>query len=591
MNRPLHKLMDKQVLWFAKVGIGLVACFALSASDFVPDLVPAFGHHDNLVLPGETTVSTVSWKNRRVVRTQFGQIRGVNGKGNTWSWKGIPFASPPIGWLRWKAPVDPKPWTGIRSGRNFGKSSSQILPVVGLYGSEDCLFLNIWRPKGTNSKLPVYFFIHGGGNSLGTPVLPDYYGYSVAGKSKMLYVSVNYRLSVLGWFRHPAVTASDSPADRSGNFGTLDQIKALEWVRDNIAAFGGDPDNVTIAGESAGAMNVLSLMTSPLAKGLFHRAIAESGIVIMETTADAEKASSNLLASLLLADNRVTDLEAGGRMAANMSNLDIDTYFRSKTPAQLMEHIPMEVVSMLKWPSIYTDGSVLPEEGYQVFTSGNWANKVPLLIGVNKDEAKYFRWYQKVLEPGSGRYEIMSRYQSLFWRIVGLDSVALAITTHPDSPPVFAYRFDWGSPDSFGVSVLPKKMGAYLGAYHHAEIPFFLGTGISDLTVITGIAFTKENRPGRKLLTDLCMAYLANFAKTGNPNGSDLPVWKPWNPAPGSNKLMILDAGFSGLRLSASEDIVTFKSLVSQIKAELKEPDRGEILKIVMGPSPLGIVK
>jgi len=537
-------------------------------------------------------ISTIEpWKDRPVVTTIYGKVRGYRTQNNTWSWKGIPYASPPTGPLRWKAPVDPEPWEGTRSGRNFGNSASQILPVVGPIGSEDCLFLNIWRPRGSTIKLPVYFFIHGGGNSLGSPALRDYYGSQVAGRSRILYVSVNYRLSVLGWFRHPAVTNTGSPADRSGNFGTLDLIKALEWVRDNIAAFGGDPGNVTIAGESAGAMNVLSLLTSASAKGLFHRAVTESGLLTMVKRSDAETISSDLLASLLLADKSAKDKEESMRLAGSMSNREIEAYFRSKTPGELMLNIPTEVTSLLRWPCIYADGSVLPEEGYQVFNSGTWENKVPLLIGVNKDEAKLFRWMQKIVVPGSRRYELLSRYQSLFWRIVGLDSVAAVITSHPDAPPVFAYRFDWGSPDDEGVSVLPNHMGADLGAYHHAEIPFFLGTGISDLTVVTGRTFTRENREGRNKLTDLCMEYLSNFAKSGNPNGGNLPEWKSWDPDPGAHKLIILDAGFADLRISASTETVTLLSLIRLINSELEEPERGEILEIVMGPSPLGIIR
>lgn len=561
----------------------------LSAAAMLGLLVTISGN--SLTEEYESSGPTESWKGEPVVMTRYGLIRGYGARQNTWSWKGIPYAAPPVGPLRWKAPVDPKPWETIRSGRIFGNSASQLLPLVGPYGSEDCLYLNIWRPKGRETGLPVYLFIHGGANSLGTSALPDYFGNTVSRKSDMVYVSVNYRLNVLGWFRHPAVTGNGSPADRSGNFGTLDLIKALEWVRDNISAFGGDPGNVTIAGESAGAMNVLTLLISRAAKGLFHRAIAESGIVMVQNTADAEISSAKLLTNLLVSDGTAKNEEEAVKVAATMSYSKIDAYFRSKYPAELMKNIPDMAFGIAKWPYIYTDGFVIPEEGYAVLQSGNWANQVPLLIGVNKDEAKWFRWMLKDVEPGTESYEIHSRYQSLLWRIVGLDSVATAITAHRDAPPVFAYRFDWGSPDAYGISVLPKNLGEHVGAHHHAEIPFFLGTGLSELSVITGNPFTKENRQGRKKLTDLCMAYLANFAKTGDPNGDNLPVWKPWNPAPGADKLIILDAGLHDLRISALQEAVTYETLLSRINTELKEPRRGEILRILTGPSPLGIIK
>ncbi len=222
-----------------------------------------------------------TWTDKPVVKTNYGLIKGFADKGLTWCWKGVPYAAPPVGPLRWKAPVDPAAWDGIRDAKKFGSSASQLLPVVGAKGSEDCLYLNIWRPRGEARGLPVYLFIHGGGNSIGTGSSRDYYGNAVAGKSNMVFVSVNFRLGVMGWFRHPAVTGSGSAEDQSGNFGTLDLIKALEWVHENIEAFGGDPGNVTIAGESGGAMDVLSLLTSPLADGLFHRAVVESGLSMM----------------------------------------------------------------------------------------------------------------------------------------------------------------------------------------------------------------------------------------------------------------------------------------------------------------------
>jgi len=561
----------------------------LSAAVVLGILVTTSGNSE--IDGNEESGITASWKGEPVVMTKYGLIRGYGARQNTWSWKGIPYAAPPVGPLRWKAPVDPKPWDDIRSGRIFGNSASQMLPVIGPYGSEDCLFLNIWRPKGHETDLPVYLFIHGGANSLGTSALPDYFGNAVAGKSNMLYISVNYRLNVLGWFRHPAVTGTGLPADQSGNFGTLDLIKALEWVRDNIAAFGGDPGNVTIAGESAGAMNVLTLLISPAAKDLFHRAVAESGIVMVQNVADAEISSAKLLTNLLISDEKAKNEEEAVKIVATMSMDEIDTYFRSKFPSELMKNIPDMAFGIAKWPYIYTDGFVIPEEGYAVFTSGNWANKVPLLIGVNKDEVKWFRWMQKDVEPGTDRYEFHSRYQSLLWRIVGLDSVAMAISSHRDAPPVYGYRFDWGSPDAYGISVLPKNLGEHVGAHHHAEIPFFLGMGLSELSVVTGDPFTKENRPGREKLTNLCMTYLANFARTGNPNGNDLPVWKPWNPRPGADKLIILDADLNDLRISSSSDIITQNMLFSRIKSELKEPERSEILNIITGPSPLGIIK
>ena len=174
------------------------------------------------------------WRNEATVQTKYGLVAGYSDK-NIWCWKGIPYASPPVEELRWKAPRDPIPWLGTRKTRKFGNSASQVAPILGSIGSEDCLYLNIWRPKSSETELPVYLYIHGGGNSIGSAATSQYYGNAVAEKSNLLYVSVNYRIGPMGWFIHPAVTGSGSPEDQSGNFGTLDLIKSLEWIRENIS--------------------------------------------------------------------------------------------------------------------------------------------------------------------------------------------------------------------------------------------------------------------------------------------------------------------------------------------------------------------
>jgi para-nitrobenzyl esterase len=535
------------------------------------------------------TLSPGSWDNRATVQTLYGLLKGTSGDGPAWCWKGIPYARPPLGELRWKAPVDPLPWSGTREALKYPSIAAQVLPVLGPSGSEDCLYLNVWRPKTADTGLPVYLFIHGGGNSIGSGSSRDYRGQEFATRSNVVYVTVNFRLGVMGWFRHPAVTGSGSPADRSGNFGTLDLIKALEWIHENITAFGGDPGNVTIAGESGGAMDVLSLLISPPAAGLFHRAVVESGLTLVHGTADAEAQSVKLLSNLLIADRKASNPAEAMQVLAGMSAPAIDEYLRTKPVGEIQKSIPSIVGGMADWYSILTDGFVIPEEGYGVFETGTWANKVPLIIGVNKDEMKLFRFLQRDPKPGTPKYEWLSRYQSLLWRVSGLDRVAVPMTAHAGMPPVFAYRFDWGSTGPDGKSVLPGKMGKVLGANHYAEIPFFLGTGKNQLSVLTGSTYTRKNRPGRDKLRMLCGSYLANFARSGDPNGEGLPRWDPWNPLPGADKLIILDAGFQDLRISRSGETVTLEGVRQLIRTELQEPMRTEILNILNSPKPFGL--
>jgi para-nitrobenzyl esterase len=549
-------------------------------------VTPLFSHFRALE-SSDTTFKLGSWSDDALVQTKYGLISGFLDKGS-WCWKGIPYGDPPIGPLRWKAPLDPSPWIGTRKTRKFGDSAAQFLPFMGPIGSEDCLYLNIWRPKTSEKMLPVYFYIHGGGNSIGSSAEVGYYGNAVVEKSNLLYISVNYRLGAMGWFIHPSVTNNGSSEDRSGNYGTLDLIKALEWIRDNIEAFGGDPNNITIAGESGGAFNVLSLLISPTAKGLFHHAIAESGLSLISNTNTAEAQSIDLLSSLLIKDRKAKNQVEAGQILEKMSGKDVEEYLRSKSAFKIMKCIPKRDFGMAEWRTVFTDGMVIPKEGYDIFSTGEWANKVPLIIGCTKDELKLFGSFRKDPPKNTRKYDLVWGYRSLLWRVSGLDSLVTKMNSNPNVP-IYAYRFDWGSPDNNGMSVLPKAKGRNLGAHHAAEIPFFLGMGKSSVFMLIGKTHTKRNRVGREKLIALSMKYLANFARTGNPNGEGLPNWYPWSNIKGKDKILVLDADHDYLRISYLNDILTLKSVIDLINSELIEPELGAILSYLDELIPFGL--
>jgi len=535
--------------------------------------------------PSDHTYEPGDWANDATVQTKYGLVTGYSDK-NTWCWKGIPYATPPVRQLRWKAPLDPIPWHGTRKTRKFGSSATQIMLFLGPSGSEDCLYLNIWRPQTPETELPVYLYIHGGGNSIGSSNASAYYGNAVAGRSNLLYISVNYRLGAMGWFMHPSVTGNGSPEDQSGNYGTLDLVKSLEWVQDNITAFGGDPNNVTIAGESGGAFNVLSLLASPVAKGLFHRAIVESGLSLIWSTQDAIAQSDRLLCALLVKDRRARNEKEAKDLIDKMSDDEIDEYFRSKSAFTITKNIPARDFGMADWRTIFKDGTVLPEEGYDVFSSEKWENKVPVIIGCTKDEMKLFGYVRKTPPKNTRDYDFVWRYHSMLWRANGVDYVARKMTSN-DNVPVYVYRFDWGSIDSDGLSVLPGNKGRELGAHHAAEIPFFLGMGTDQLALLIGKTHTKQNQPGRERLTDLCMSYLANFARTGNPNREDLHRWPAWDNTEGTDKVLVLDAGLNDLRVSYLTDAISVQGVLDLVNSEIEEPERGNVLKLLNGFIPL----
>ncbi|MFW9805983.1 MAG: carboxylesterase/lipase family protein [Candidatus Thorarchaeota archaeon] len=527
----------------------------------------------------DRTFELTEWNDGSIVQTKYGIVEGYS-DGITWCWKGIPYATSPVGNLRWKAPLDPIPWLGTRKAKKFGNSAAQVMMIMGATGSEDCLYLNVWRPKSPERELPVYMYIHGGGNSIGSSATASYYGNAVAEKSNMLYISVNYRLGAMGWFMHPAVTGTGSQEDQSGNYGTLDLVKSLEWIRNNITAFGGDPSNVTIAGESGGAFNVLSLLASPSAKGLFHKAVVESGIASVWNTEEAISQSNELLVALLVKDRKVVSAEEAVRYISEMQNDEINEYLRSKSAFTITKSIPTMDFGMAIWRTIFADGAVIPTDGYDVFSTDEWPNKVPVIIGCTRDEMKLFGRFRKDTSLSAKEYDLVWGYHSMLWRANGVDTPASKMTSNSKTP-VFVYRFDWGSPDDNGTSVLPGNKGHALGAHHGAEIPFFLGTGESEFAILIGKTHTKDNQLGREKLTDLCMNYLANFARSGNPNDNSLPHWPKWNNAEGKDKVLVLDADLTDLRISYLSDRITAQDIMARINSELEEPLRGKVLTML----------
>ena len=522
-----------------------------------------------------------SWDGSPVVQTRFGRVQGFADDEGTLVWKSIPYAAPPVGELRWRAPRDPAPWPGIRSSRAFGDGCTQFNPLVGgIRGSEDCLTLNIWRPASPETGLPVYLWIHGGGNTIGSSVMVnEYRGNRVARASQVVFVSINYRLGPFGWFTLPALRDGVSPEDDSGNYGTLDIIHALRWIRDNIAAFGGDPATVAVTGESAGASNVLSLMVSPLAEGLFHRAVSQSAPASTRERSEGELRAQRVLVQLLVNDRRARTSAEAAECAAAMSAADIRAYLRSRSDRQILRCYASSATGMIDNPSIFRDGHVIPAEGLDALATSPTVAQVPLLIGSNREELKLFLAFDRRLPWKSGLAAAVARYGSRRWKASGVDAIARRISSRGDAAPVWAYEFAWGAPDETGASPMPGRWGRRLGAFHSLEIPFFLGHDTLDVA-LHPLVFTAANRPGRKALSAAMMGYAASFVRTGNPNppGSDLPLWVPWSNESGAAKSLVLDAGPRVPRIGMSSveetEGAVFEAIDSDLDASLAAKTR-----------------
>lgn len=523
-------------------------------------------------------------------QTTEGAVLGLeNALTQTISWKAIPYAQAPVGALRWKAPQAPQKRTAPLKADTFCELCPQYFdhdrnPATDhiITGSEDCLYLNIWAPKNAAGNLPVFFWIHGGRNSFQWPLLSSQDGGFLAQRGNMIVVTFNYRLGPLGFFSHPALKSGDVLSD-SGNYTTLDTIAALKWVRANIKNFGGDPGNVTIAGESAGGENVYNLVFSPLAKGLFHRAIVQSGSIRPSSTATGERHAGSILTKLLVKDGKAPNVRAAATLLSSMSIKEVDAYLRSKTPADLLGAYPEgKIRGAFDFPTSYGDGHVLPSDVYGAMKSGNY-NKAPMILGTNKEESKLFlRSYPPFTDwrkDGSlfqdpakmELYDLVDKYKSDGWKVMAVDNPARILRDNDDQPFIFTYQFAWGAGGAKN-NVMAAPLNILLGACHAMEIDFVFGTEKASLGAF---AFNEKNRPGRVALSGAMMDYWSQFARTGNPNKdkSGLPKWSPWSNIAGFPKTLVLDADLEKAKITMGRSELTNEIIEAALKAEPRQKE------------------
>lgn len=329
------------------------------------------------------SVGTVHSVDDSLLRTTTsGKVRGyVDEEHGVWAWKGVPFAKPPVGDLRWRAPQDAEPWQGERLATEdpppcIQPTFSGVFEVQPeTKGDEDCLYLNVFRPQSSEANLPVLFWIHGGGNVFGSA--GDCCVENLARKANIVIVVVQYRLGVLGFFTHPALRADSNDIEDSGNFGLLDQIKALRWTKQNIASFGGNPFNVTIGGHSAGGHDVAQLTICPLASGLFHRALDQSGGWLAQSRSSIDETATRTITYALMSDDKVNDPLEAERLVQKMPSSRIACMLRSVPAKELLHaHNCHTDNSFPVWAFVIEDGVVIPGPLFRVIESGRYA-RVP----------------------------------------------------------------------------------------------------------------------------------------------------------------------------------------------------------------------
>jgi len=482
-------------------------------------------------------------------------------RAEAWEWLGIPYARPPVGDLRWRAPRTAEAWSDTLDTVAFAPPCPQFNFFGNYIGEEDCLYLNVWRPASQERDLPVLLWVHGGSNNWGSSDWPVYDGGRLAEQANVVVVTIQYRLGPLGWLYYPPLQDGDAE-DNSGNFGTLDIIASLRWVQENIAAFGGDPSNVTAAGESAGGADVLSLTLTDKASGLFHKAIVQSAGGSVTDTADGVKAAGELLDSLMALEGITPD---------PMTDAELADYLRGKSAEEIIRSNPGT-------PAIFGDGHVLPAAGYNLFESGDFPNRVPLMIGTNKDEFKLYTnpvGYNLLPDASAELRELVGRYVSDLWRVTGADSIAATLRNLDDYPDIYVYRFNWGSPDADGNSPLPFPFGPTAGAHHGAELPFMFGNWDTFLIdEYKDILYNEDNAASREAMASVMVDYWGSFIRQGNPNGGNLPAWSPWSNAEGAVKAIVLDIDYVDNSPAITEDFEmwTVSSVLAEVEANVEEP-------------------
>ena len=542
-------------------------------------------------------------------QTRFGPVIGTDDSATTgtYSWKGVPFAKAPVGDLRWRPPVDPVRWHEARKTQAFGNACVQYGRIYGpgsnnrfdqtigqtlfqAVGQEDCLYLNIWRPAHPRGGMPVIVFVHGGSDVSGYTADPVYDGAALARAADAVVVTVNYRLGIFGFLNQTALKTGD-PATDSGNFALLDLVKALEFVQADIPKFGGDPSNVTLMGQSAGAINVWALMASPLVvqhqPQLFHRAVPLSGGISMASNLPAgslptlapaatyKLQGDALLQLRLIAAGRATNAAEADAWIASNGSTQAAEFLRSQSPASLFATLLFSTMPAqgLAGSGPIPDGFVLASDPIEAVKAGQYL-RVPVLAGNTRDEGKLFPtllgaripldaqlfakqftydpeaapqvtledWiparFLPVTAPLTG-FNAQTEFVNRIFFLRSRDNIMDALKTQQRD--LWYYRFDWDEQ--------PAPWNDIYGAAHLYDLPFLFGTFGPSL--FGNVSFNKANEPGRLELSKAMMRSLGAFARNGDPNAPEAlgVTWPTW---PGA---LVFDATKTGKAISTRPNI------------------------------------
>lgn len=517
---------------------------------------------------------------KTVVTTEYGAIEGgVSDDGSYLYWLGVPYAAPPTDTpnhkRRWRAPQDPETWSDTLPTRQFKNHCVQLGLLYELTmdvdGSEDCLYLNVWRPNTDETSLPVFFWIHGGGYQFEDASMGAYNGATFAVSQNVIVVTLDYRLGYLGWLYHKALhTSGTTDEDRSGNFALLDVIKALDWVHENIQGFGGDSNNVTIAGQSAGGAFVTALLVSPMVgDASFRRVIMQSAPMAFGDTvgfkalSDAENAANTLIQNLLINNGTANSSLQAETLAGRMNEDEIEQLLRSTDAKTLVQLAWQRSAGIPIFPdTMFMDGYVLADTADTDFANDNYKN-VPILTGTTAQEGKSFAifmmadnedalsYLREGFDPNSTNNkpvnELMTFPQQLMQAIISplatiifqmSEASLLAQISKKHDTDIFVYRFEYNN--------APAPMDALYASGHMSELPFTWGNIRASSALENLYAYCLDSDSTLNERTDLSqkmMNYWGSFIRTGNPNDPSRFSQPTWNSYSSTRLLKRLHLG------------------------------------------------
>lgn len=506
---------------------------------------------------GDVQQTEVSEKSNEVTirETEFGKVQGVSEDG-VYKWLGVPYGGDTSGENRWQAPTDPEEWAGILDTTKPGDIALQ-LSADGAVGSESALNLDIYRPENEKEDLPVLVFIHGGNNQTGRA--QEISGASFARNQDAIVVSVNYRLGALGFNPLPALKTG-TEEENSGNYTLLDLEKSLTWIRENIENFGGDSNNVTVSGFSAGGRDVMAMLISPLFEGKFDKAISFSGGMTIADEDNSQEVFAQAIAPFVVEDG-LKGTEEEAREWLLEDNPEVKDYLFGLEGDRLVSLMGNAGIRMSVFPHLYKDGTVIPEEG---FATENY-NEVPLLMLTGGNEFSLFGrfdpYFGKYIADGSidtdeniaAQYDFVNQYGGQLYSLFNLEESAEKMNKQYDAP-IYGMEINFGEE----ADVVGEAMAKF-GSFHGVFVPL-LDTDNQNYAALVGEAYTSE---GAIELSEWFQTYIYQFIKNGDPNSDTLPEWTEWTEE--NRDILFMNADQSNATAEIGQNNFTYEDVLNAI--------------------------